>query len=364
MIQPDASVTNGGAKIQFATPVYDFGKVKCGELVKYTYIFTNTGDAMLEVSHVQPSCGCTTAGDWTKKVEPGKTGTIPVQFNSQNFNGQVLKTVTVNSNDKQQPAIMLQLKGSIWKPIDLSPPYTVLNIPPDGPNASTTVKITVNMDEPIDIFAPESANKSFSAELKTNKLGKEYQLTISTVPPVSSGNMQAKVTLKTSATNTPTIDVPFWANVQPAVLVMPPSIQLQPAPLSAKITPMITIQNNSTNMLTLSEPAVNLPGVEAQVKEVQAGRMYQVVLTFPEGLEVPAGQQAMFTAKSTSTQMPLIKVPIIQAMRPTMPPPPGTGPVSPMPTIALPPRPAVQPPVPNAPVNVPNAPAAPKSPTP
>lgn len=35
-------VTPGsGPKIVFATPVYDFGKVRSGEVVKYTYVFTN-----------------------------------------------------------------------------------------------------------------------------------------------------------------------------------------------------------------------------------------------------------------------------------------------------------------------------------
>src|SRR5580704_9355879 len=61
-----------GAKIQFAVPVYDFGKVQAGELVKYSYVFTNSGDQPLEVSNVQPSCGCTTAGDWSHKVMPGE----------------------------------------------------------------------------------------------------------------------------------------------------------------------------------------------------------------------------------------------------------------------------------------------------
>ena len=39
--------------MQFATPIYDFGKVKSGELVKYTYVFTNVGGATLQVSNVQ-----------------------------------------------------------------------------------------------------------------------------------------------------------------------------------------------------------------------------------------------------------------------------------------------------------------------
>src|SRR2546421_644196 len=64
-----------GPKIQFETPTYDFGKTKAGDPVKHTFIFTNTGDAALELTAVQPSCGCTAAGEWTKRVEPGKTGT-------------------------------------------------------------------------------------------------------------------------------------------------------------------------------------------------------------------------------------------------------------------------------------------------
>ena len=44
-----------GPRIQFETPVYDFGRARCGEPVKYTYAFTNTGDRMLIISSVQPS---------------------------------------------------------------------------------------------------------------------------------------------------------------------------------------------------------------------------------------------------------------------------------------------------------------------
>src|SRR5215813_14629893 len=138
-----------GPKIEFEKPVYDFEKVKSGELVKHTFIFTNTGDSLLIVSNVQPSCGCTTAGDWSHQVEPGKTGTIPVQFNSANYNGQVFKTVTVTSNAKNQPTVGLQIKGTVWKPIEVNPQFAVLSVPPDAQtNVSTVVNIINNMEEP------------------------------------------------------------------------------------------------------------------------------------------------------------------------------------------------------------------------
>ena len=78
--------------------MYDFGRIKAGEPVKYTYVFTNTGDALLILNSVQPQCGCTAAGEWTKQVEPGKTGNIPIQFNTMGYGGNVFKQVTVTCN--------------------------------------------------------------------------------------------------------------------------------------------------------------------------------------------------------------------------------------------------------------------------
>jgi hypothetical protein len=45
---------------------------------------------------------------------------------------------------------------------------------------------------------------------------------------------------------------------------------------------MVTIQNNSTNQLTLTDPAVNLPGAETKLSEMQPGR-FAAALTFAEG---------------------------------------------------------------------------------
>jgi hypothetical protein len=329
-ILTQTSTNTGGPRIQFATPVYDFGKVKAGEMVRYSYVFTNAGDAVLEVTHVQPSCGCTTAGEWTKRVEAGKTGLIPVQFDSTKFSGQVFKTVSVTSNDKHQPSTVLQLKGTIWKPIEFAPAYTILTIPPDAPAASTTVKIINNMDEPLELFAPQSSIASFTATLQTNKPGKEFQVTLSAAPPLNPGSLNGKIVLKSTSTNTPQVEVPFWANVQPAVMVLPQQLVLPAGPLSVKSTPALKIQNHSTNALNITEPSINIPGVEFQLKEMQPGKIFSVQLTFPEGFEIPPGQQVAFTAKSSNPSLPQIRVPVMQ-----MPKPGTAGPLPPMPTPKL-----------------------------
>jgi hypothetical protein len=77
---------------------YDFGQIREGEKVEYTYKFTNTGEAPLIVQSVQPSCGCT-APDWSKEPIPvGGTGFVKVEFDSKAKVGVQNKIVTVVAN--------------------------------------------------------------------------------------------------------------------------------------------------------------------------------------------------------------------------------------------------------------------------
>jgi Protein of unknown function (DUF1573) len=77
---------------------YDFGQIREGDKVNYTYKFTNTGEAPLIVQSVQPSCGCT-APDWSKEPIPvGGTGFVKVEFDSNGKQGIQNKIVTVVAN--------------------------------------------------------------------------------------------------------------------------------------------------------------------------------------------------------------------------------------------------------------------------
>ena len=326
---PAAAATNtAGPRIQFATPVHDFGQIKGGEVVKYTYVFTNVGQQLLEITAVQAGCGCTTAGDWSRRVEPGQTGSIPIQFNSGSFNGQIAKSVTVTCNDANQPTVMLQLKATIWKPIEITPQLAALNVTSESPANATSVRIVSNEEAPLSVFAPESNNRAFAAELRTNQVGKDFELIVRTVPPLPAGNVQGQITLKTSSTNLPVITVGALANVQPTVLVSPPQLTLPAAPLANLVPANVSIRNNGTNALVLSAAAVNAKGVEVQLKEVQPGRYFTLTVIFPAGFEIVPGERIELSVKSNHPQFPDIKVPIQQPPRaaPSAPPPQAATP--------------------------------------
>ncbi len=351
-----APTNSSGPKIQFDATVYDFGKVMAGEQVKHTFYFTNAGCQDLNLNNVQGTCGCTVVGDWARQVKPGDSGQIPVAFNTANYNYPVTKVITVTCNDRTQPGgvFPLQLKGVVWKPIEAIPAAAALLLRPDSPYASVTVRITNRLDQLLVLSPPQSSNPLFGAELRTNTFGRDYQVIISNTAALPPGSLQGSINLKTSVTNVPVIAIMTWANSQPPLTVVPMRIDLRPAPLATNQLAYLTIINNSTNPITLSEPSVDASvdatkTVNVNVTQAQPGRYFTIKLTFPTGFELPPGRTNTFTIKTTHPRVPLVKVPIYQVARST--PRPAQGPVvlrRPAPAIPGPVAAAPQPPRPSA----------------
>ncbi len=309
-----------GPRIEFGGTVFDFGKTNAGEVVRHDFVFTNTGTATLEIKDVRPGCGCTTAGSWDKTVEPGKSGAIPLQFNSTGFGGSVTKSATVICNDPGKSNVVLQITGTVWRPIDVTPMMAVFNVSSESQtNETKVVRIVSNLEEPVTLSDLQCSNRSFQAELKTVRPGKEFELHITAVPPFNSSPIIAPVTLKTSSPGMPAINVSAYVMVQQPVTVAPEQIMLPSGPLAAAMSLTVAIRNNGTNSLGLSDAHVNFPGAEVRVKETQPGRLFSLMVNFPAGFQIKPDQKVEVSVKSNHPKLPLIKVPVLQPQPPAAP---------------------------------------------
>jgi hypothetical protein len=284
---------------------------------------------------VQPACGCTSIGDWSKEIAPGKTGVIVVQFNSARFNGPVYKSVKVTLNDPTTPTVELHLRGTVWKPVELSASVAFLKVAADSQRGSASVRITNNMEEPLALSTAESDNRAFAVRIVTNQPGKEFHLVITTVPPLLVGPLQGKITVTTSSTNAPVLTVTAFASVPPIIAVTPTHLLLPAGPLPEEMVRSVMIQNNATNAIEISDADINTKDVDVAIVEVQPGRSFRARLAFPKGFEIPQGRQVEFTFKTSHSLSPLVKVPITHAPRPTKPP-------AASPVLIAPPQPAGQ----------------------
>ena len=103
------------AVIEFEKEEHDFGTLLQGEVVSYSFHFTNTGNVPLIISQVTSSCGCTVANYSHDPIAPGKSGVIQATYNSAGHHGFQSRFLTVMSNTIPAKHT-LRIKGKVLTP--------------------------------------------------------------------------------------------------------------------------------------------------------------------------------------------------------------------------------------------------------
>ncbi|MGD0410194.1 MAG: DUF1573 domain-containing protein [Verrucomicrobiota bacterium] len=342
---PAALSTNSlGPRIRFNTESAEAGTNAAGEPIRYTFVITNTGDEMLVLSNVIPGCGCTTVGGtapgsattWTHEIAPGQTGVIPVQVDTRNLRGSINKIVTVVSNDRTRSNVTVHITGVVSLPIEVSPAMASFSIMPDAPSQNPQmIKIFNRADTPLTLSDPQSTTNAFSAVLKTNVPGQEFELTVTAAPPsglppsFATTVVQGSISLRTSVASMNPLQIGVFETIFPEVTVYPASIQLPAGPLAQASTNHVIIRGNAAD-LNLFDPGANVPGVDVSVRVIQTNRQFILSAVFPQGFQMQPGQAVALTFKTDNPRFPVLTVPVTPVLAvirrpPPVPPPARTG---------------------------------------
>ena len=103
----------GGPIMTFETTEINYGEIEQNSDPLRKFLFTNTGDAPLQITHAKGSCGCTVP-TWPKApIFPGETGEIEVRYDTKRI-GKFVKRVTLTTNEGSEKRV-LTIKGTVNK---------------------------------------------------------------------------------------------------------------------------------------------------------------------------------------------------------------------------------------------------------
>ncbi len=93
--------TNVLAEFVFTEEMHNFGSLKSGEIVVFSFEFKNTGSNSLVIDDIITDCGCVKASSHKKTTPPGGAGIIEVEFDSSGLWGKQFKTIEIYANTKK-----------------------------------------------------------------------------------------------------------------------------------------------------------------------------------------------------------------------------------------------------------------------
>jgi len=94
-------------KIVFDKEIHNFGTLKDGEIVSFSFVFHNMGGAAFKINKVEKSCGCIDFKYNSDSIKPGETSSVELIFNTEGEWGNQIKGVTIITSEGEQKELQI-----------------------------------------------------------------------------------------------------------------------------------------------------------------------------------------------------------------------------------------------------------------
>ena len=98
-------------RVQYST--LDFGKLRPHTANTREIQFYNTGKKELDIKSLQGNCTCVTASAEKTSIKPGESSLIKISLDPQDRKGALQKSLTIYSNDPQNPVQRITFSGYV-----------------------------------------------------------------------------------------------------------------------------------------------------------------------------------------------------------------------------------------------------------
>lgn len=266
--------------ISVEQPVFSFGEISQGTIIKHDFIVKNIGTADLLIQRAIAGCGCTAALPPTGPILPGQAAPISVQFDSAGFEGSITKEVRVFSNDVETQTPILSLKGQVESGVLIDPVRINFGEVFKGgqmPTRSATVSLKSGNKGEIKSLSTFSQDLTVTTKSITKN---KAEAEISLKPEVKTGELRDRVliTIVGEGGVERSFNIPVVAIVKGAVDLQPRTLSVgviegaQPIVRSARLTA------NSKEPLKVLSVTSDSPAVTVDSKVIKDGKAYGITV--------------------------------------------------------------------------------------
>jgi len=193
----------------------DFGSMKQNQSRDIQVTVTNKGAALLRIEDVKADCGCTVPTLDKKMLLPGESTVIDINFNSKKFVGNVLKLVTITSNDPLNPEVVFSIGANVSAALLVDPPQRRVGFSqsPVGTTHSKSVIFTATEADQLEIQADKTRRGLFGVEVENSYEGDPQKAALHVTVPSSmkAGRQRDNVRVRTNLEEEEFVDIDLSA---------------------------------------------------------------------------------------------------------------------------------------------------------
>jgi hypothetical protein len=312
-----AAAARGYARLVSAEPVYEFGSVDQGTLVRHTFRFLNAGSEPLEIERVAAPCGCTAAVVPQTSIPPGEEGSVEVTFDTTGFRGRKAKSIFVHTNDQLQSVHPFVLAGDVVARVVVDPPVLYLGRIHPTTGATGEVRVISTAGDPLRLAAPIVDGPAIRAVLESlpeaGEAGRRVVVGIEGELP--RGPFSGALRIPVEAPQHVSIDVPVVGNVTGDLVVEPSSVTVGARWGGLRGRQRLRVRNLGTEPIDISGVSARDLPLEYAVRILRPGFEYQITLRLTNAGAPPERSQGAVLIHTTHPEEPEVVVPVYARSR-------------------------------------------------
>jgi hypothetical protein len=231
-------------QITFSTQAIDFGASLRGQKLKHSFTFTNTGKGPLIIQGVHATCGCI-ATEVTKGQEyaPGQSGAIDVTLDTTNFSGNLVKAITVMTNERPARDHTLTARALVREEIIVEPPVIDFGDVMSSRGGKQTAMVRATPGNKVEVHALKYNESIMKVTL--DKGSNDWLLAVELRPDLPPGFIKETISIKNTSSALPDLPLLVRANVAGNILASPKYLEFGAVPREDKVSRGISLESSS-----------------------------------------------------------------------------------------------------------------------
>jgi hypothetical protein len=213
-------------KLVCERPEFDFGERESSGELTHDFVIRNAGDLTLQILNLRPTCGCLVPKLTDRLIPPGGEATITVHFALRGRQGPQHKLVYIDSNDPNNPAYALHMKGQITDPVEIEPRLLFFGRIQSQAAVTGTIMMTASGTNLLGPVTARIESSAFTVEVGSVISNKTTQLTVLSKPPLPEGLTRTTLQIHTGNPRAPAMTMTVSAFVPGAFSILPPELLL------------------------------------------------------------------------------------------------------------------------------------------